>query len=577
MKKRNTAIFCPDLIKTQICQAVRRDLETSSQLYDVDQGFTAYLRQRQALEIDKKYISCLSDESHRELAYIKFMFVNHHMEEFSSGQILFPSKSHTMPQSRFDSWTNILIRARNLMGFVLTPFDEDEWFQGCKHGTGSSIGVSYKDTSLEAKSTWPITVTSEAATLLNRYLSFDATLKDAVEKFNEQNPIGSWYQIVESARATTVPKNSQIDRMIAVEPTANMFLQQGLMDMMYRRMKACGLDLELLPTQHKDKARLASITGKYSTIDWSSASDCMGIDLLAWLLPQRWFDCLNVVRSRSILIEDVPVRLSMFSTMGNAGTFPLETLVFWTLAQACRLEELCTLSSFPEWEDLLECSVFGDDCIVPTDISDLFIEVMESVGFICNRRKTFVTNEGFRESCGGDYLRGYDVRPFFLKEPHTKKLSSLEPWLYIIANRLIPKYMVCFGTRDYIYGRAFFQTWFSLFEKYKLKLKLVPPHFPDDSGLRINIDIQRLIACYPAVLSRVGVDEHGSYTFLYLHFQYRKGRRRVDALHYAVWLKNPGGERSPWWEKKEKGGYVVAKGRSGHWSLPRVHYPSRPI
>jgi len=333
------------------------------------------------------------------------------------------------------------------------------------------------------------------------------------------------------------------------------------------------LDLATLPTLHKERAKRASIDGREATIDWSSASDCVSIDLLRWLMPQQWFECCDSVRSTQILIEDSWVKLNMFSTMGNAVTFPLETLVFWTIAQACRLEYEQQMTCYPEWEDMLSCSVFGDDCIVPTDIAPLFIEMMESVGFICNNEKSFIDADGsFRESCGGDYLRGVDVRPFNLKGPHSDRLSALEPWLYIIANRLIPKYISCFGERDYIYDKELFKLLERLFREHKLVLKLVPPGYPDDSGLSVNDDIQRFIRCYPSFsLSRVGKDHHGSYTFRFNLFCYRKNRPRVEELHYATWLRRPGGERGPWWETKKIGGYVVAKGRSGHWSLPHLY------
>lgn len=570
--RKKAKIFKPDLIKTQICQEIRRDFSQPLHEYGMLEGSLEMLRSRQYEEIDKKYTSMSNrDESLRDLAFIKFMFVNEHMSNFGKEGLNLPTQDMVHPQSRYSERHNILLRARAILGFVLTPFLEDEWFQCAKHGTGSSIGVSFSDTSLEAKSSFPISVTKRARSLFDRYLDFDCQLKSAMLYHNNACPTGQKYDLVEASRATTVPKSNTIDRMIAVEPTGNMFLQQGLMEMMYTRMARCGLELEFLPTQHRRRAQMSSIHGLESTIDWTSASDCMSIELLRWLLPPLWFECCDSVRSDHILLEGSLVKLSMFSTMGNAVTFPLETLVFWSLAHACRLQMQGTLSCFPEWEDLLECSVFGDDCIVSSDLSDLFIEICESVGFLCNRSKTFTENTGFRESCGGDFFHGYDVRPFNLKGPTSAKLSSLEPWLYIVMNRIIPKYISCFGSRDYVYDRGFFKLMLRIFDEYKLQLKLVPHHFPDDSGLRWTKDVQRFIANYPFTLSRVGVDHHGSYTFRFCRFQYRQRTTRVEDLHYASWLKRPGGERSPWWSTRKVGGYVVAKGRSGHWSLPSVY------
>lgn len=567
--KAKAQIFEPDTVKTRLCQAIMRDLTSSSQLYEERQGATALLRQRQALELEKKYKTfSTNDDSTRTLAFIKFLMVNNHMSNYSLPGLDLPEGSYVKPQPHFPPRVNILLRARAIVSSVLSPFLEDEWFRLCKHGTGSSLGVSYQDTSLEAKSSWPITVSSRALPILKRYLEFDGQLNSALVHFNRSNPTRDWYKIENGSRATTVPKNDTIDRCIAVEPTANMFFQQGLMEMMYRRMERHGLDLTTLPTQHQERAKQSSVDGREATIDWSSASDCLSIDLLRWLIPPLWFECCNMVRSDTMNLDGSQICLNMFSTMGNAVTFPLETLVFWSFAHACRLEIQGRNTFFPEWEDRLVCSVFGDDCIVPTEVAELFIEMMETLGFKCNRKKTFVTPCGFRESCGGDFLHGNDVRPFNLKGPHNEKLSSLEPWLYVIANRIIPRYILCFGERDYVYGKAFFEEWFSLFEEYGLKLKLVPPHYPDDSGLSVNDDIQRLIRYNRGAISRVGVDTHGSHHFLFSRFQYRKNRQRYDWLHYNSWLKTPGGERGRWWEEKRIGGYVVAKGRSGHWSLP---------
>jgi hypothetical protein len=368
--------------------------------------------------------------------------------------------------------------------------------------------------------------------------------------------------------------------MIAVEPTGNMFLQQGLMEMMYDRMRKVFLNVETLPEHHQKRARAASITSKEATIDWSSASDCVSIDLLRWLLPPKWFDMCEQVRCPRMSLNGVFEDLNMFSTMGNAVTFPLETLVFWTMAHATRLQRLGTLSSFPEWKDLRKCSVFGDDCIVPTEDALSFIRVMERFGFIVNDEKSFYGNEGFRESCGGDYLHGIDVRPFKLKGPHNISISSLEPWLYTFANALLEKYILYFGELTYVYDKELFKSLFSIFRQYNIAIKLVPDDFPDDAGLKISSDICRFYSCYTMNLCDIAVNDHGLYTFRYCNFRYAVPQRaRVDDLHYAKWLKThvfrlgpPRPERkkvkNPKWITKRKGGYVVARGYTCQWYVP---------
>lgn len=619
--KKKAKIFSPDVIQTRICQAVRRDIALQTHVSGDSDDPLEMLRYRQATEIDKKYVSVTDlDSSREEKALKKFLSTNEHMSQFGIEGLNLPGKEMRYPQSRFSTQHNVLLRARAIMRSVLTPFDDDEWFHATKHGTGTSVGVSFMDTSLEAKSTLPLSVTLRAASILDDYLLFDRKLKSAIISFNDSSPFGEWYEIVSGSRAATVPKNSDINRMIAVEPTGNMFLQQGLMAMMYVRMKRVGLDLAILPTLHKERAKIASITSNEATIDWSSASDCVSIELLRWLLPPKWFECCDRVRSTSMSIDKESVALNMFSTMGNAVTFPLETLVFWTLAQATRLQSLNTLSHFPEWKDRHLCSVFGDDCIVPSSIALDFIQVMENVGFIVNEEKSFYGDERFRESCGGDYLRGYDVRPFFMKAPTSDRLSALEPWLYIIGNRLIPKYMSCFGKRNYVYDKDFWNAYFDLFRQYNLKLKVVPMDFPDDAGLKISFDLERFAANHGLadILAKPRVSEHGMVSFLFLRFNYQQNEKPFQDLRYCLWLKRhkqdyrPG----PWYwddeynsdikiqkkrqnkafrrftfrqnlqrckhlsmspevkplfrEERKRGGYVVARGYTVHWTVPQL-------
>lgn len=572
MKKRNRSkkIFTPSTIVATIAQALDRDLRVPTQVYGDKQRATVMLMDRQREEFTKKFSDPLNNENDLEtVTFIKFLLVNQHMRDFGEVELDLPTSDMLRPQSRYSKRHNILLRARALMHSVLTPFVDEEWFYHCKHSGGSSLGVPYSDTSLEAKSSFPITLTSGARHIFDDYLSHDAMLRDALLRFNKANPVSGRYLIVEGSRATTVPKSDSIRRMIAIEPTGNMFLQQGLMEMMYDRMRRVALDVELLPERHRRRAKRASITSEEATIDFSSASDCVAIELLRWLIPPKWFDCLNAVRSPYIIIDGEKCELNMFSTMGNAGTFPLETLVFWTLGHACRLQELRTLSSFPEWKDLKKVSVFGDDCIVPAYMAADFMSVCESVGFIVNKEKSFIDGGGFRESCGGDYLRGFDVRPYCVKAPTSVSINNVEPWLYIIFNSLYAKYKLCFGELMCMADMALWRCMIDLFGQYDISVKLVPDHFPDDSGLKMSQDIDRLDLYYPGLkLSKIGKSANNRYDFLFMRYNYRQTKRRFDYLHYAVWLKRPGGERSPWWIQRKRGGYVVARGQTSFWSIP---------
>jgi len=221
----------------------------------------------------KKYVSPHADSSTLDKpAFEKFKQVCDHMEA-----VKLPSlKGHTSCQRRtMTELESVLYRARSLIAGILGEFSEDDWFDRCKNSQGASIGVPYIDTTVEKKFTFPISMTCRVKKLMDRYLTYDREIKWAIDKFNGYSPFEAWYNIVSGSRATTVPKNAEINRMIAIEPTGNMFFQQGLMVLMYEKLANFGLDVRVLPEMHKLLARLASLDGRNATIDWSSASDCV--------------------------------------------------------------------------------------------------------------------------------------------------------------------------------------------------------------------------------------------------------------------------------------------------------------
>lgn len=216
--------------------------------------------------------------------------------------------------------------------------------------------------------------------------------------------------IVESSQGTTVPKSAVTDRFIATEPLFNTMAQQGISAMLDRYLVAWGIDLRD-QSLNRQLAKMASDLGfhpkSWSTIDLSSASDTVTEPLVRYLLPRGWYRLLNAARTRLCTIEGEGVAdYSSFSTMGNAFTFPLQCLVFCALTRAAMKLSGC-------WGGLYR--VYGDDIIAPLGSTLLLVEALRFCGFSVNTDKSFITGF-FRESCGGDYLAGEDVRPVFLDE-----------------------------------------------------------------------------------------------------------------------------------------------------------------
>lgn len=569
LKGKNLA-FNADNIVTLMHQHLLRDLSDSTLLYGFDNDGGNFAINSWGRDFAKKYapMNDVKDKERLDSAtYSKFLAINEHMSNYRDLQ--FPTDRRIFSHHTFRE--KVLLRARSLMHFILTPFDEEELYLSCRNSGGSSLGVPFIDTSQERKFTFPITMTKAVVPYYESHMRYDGSLSAAIKDFNGRHPLGEIFDVVEASRATTVPKSNKINRMIAIEPTGNMFFQQGLMKMIYKRMKYVGLDVAILPDTHKDLAWKASIDASLATIDFSSASDCVSIELLKYLLPETWFDVAEDFRASHMTIQGHDVELQMFSTMGNAVTFPLESLLFYTLAIATHHTKTTSSNTlFPDWELLSACSVFGDDCIIPTESAQPFMDVCTTVGLLVNFEKSFYKDEGFRESCGGDYYRGMDVRPYFIKRPTSQSKSALEPWLNIVLNSVLKKYKQYFGPLSYLYDKSLLRYIFWLYRENNLSLRAVPPDYPSDSGVFISHDIKRVRRHYKVRLHPVSVDEHGTRRFTYLKFRYRISVNVNDPIRYALKLRNfshtDEAERLLFTQKRRLGGYVVAKGLSGHWS-----------
>jgi hypothetical protein len=224
---------------------------------------------------------------------------------------------------------------------------------------------------------------------------------------------GETIDIVRGNRFTTVPKDCTKFRGICIEPSVNLFYQLAFGQAMKDRMKSAGLNLKTAPDLHKLVACESSISGKYATIDLSQASDNLASGLVKLVLPPMWYEPLSDLRSPYTEIVQAGVTqnvlLEKFSSMGNGYTFELETVIFMAICRAVYLVR----GHKPWMSKNVFC--FGDDIIVKTELAQDVIAALRFFGFSPNTKKTFVDGP-FRESCGGDYYGGVDVRPYFQKE-----------------------------------------------------------------------------------------------------------------------------------------------------------------
>lgn len=222
------------------------------------------------------------------------------------------------------------------------------------------------------------------------------------------------------SRLISVPKNAIKRRIIAPETLSQQYFQQQLMIGLYRHIDRF---LPWIPLRDQSKnrqlAKEGSISGYYSTVDLSAASDSVSVALV-----QRMFRDTSILplmeacRSRHTIVvvdgTEYTIPMSMYATMGSAICFPLECIVFSALC-----EYTARVIGHKQ-----KYSVYGDDIVFPSQHVDVLIQHLRQCGFIVNDDKSFTSADPllFRESCGGEYLRGEDVTPLRI----SRRLRPLE-------------------------------------------------------------------------------------------------------------------------------------------------------
>jgi len=219
-------------------------------------------------------------------------------------------------------------------------------------------------------------------------------------------------------RVVSVPKTAKTARIIAIEPTAMQFAQQGLMAPLVEALESSRLTGPLIgftdQVPNQDMAREGSLTRELATLDLSEASDRVStlhvVDLLStWPALSRY---AMACRSTKADVPDHGVQhLTKFASMGSALTFPIEAMLFLSIVVA----SIALASGSHLTRGFIQrlhgkVRVYGDDIIVPAEYAGSVITALESFGLKVNSGKSFWTGL-FRESCGGDYYNGQDVTP----------------------------------------------------------------------------------------------------------------------------------------------------------------------
>lgn len=235
-------------------------------------------------------------------------------------------------------------------------------------------------------------------------------------------PRDSWDMVdveITSALLCFVPKNAKTHRTVTVEPGINVMLQLGYGGYIARRLAAFGVDISD-QTPNQRAAREGSMSGALATLDLSSASDTVARELVFLMLPLDWACALDRACTRKVETPAGVLYQRKFSAMGNGFTFALETLIFYAIASCASNHDPRVLA-------------YGDDIVVPTEHVYGTVEALTALGFVVNEKKSYwhESQGPFRESCGKDYYRGFDVRPYY-----QKKLVSAQS-LFVLHNHYV--------------------------------------------------------------------------------------------------------------------------------------------
>lgn len=298
-----------------------------------------------------------------------------------------------------------------------------------------------------------------------RGLSVDKVIPDPVE-WRSANKISG-----DVARQRFVPKDVKKSRTICMEPNSFMFFQQGVMhalvETLRRTIAARFINIED-QSRNRELARYGSWSGDIDTIDLSSASDSVSIELVRRIFPRKLLYYLLATRTSKVLTPSgETLRVKKFAPMGSALCFPVQCIVFTSVVILAAMQHRMGLlpgESIPKGmvryldvdtfvEGLSKgrgafalsvdhtlrggqykpAAVYGDDICVDSRLTQHVIHLLNSLGFEVNETKSFRGSQAFRESCGGYYFNGEDVTPLFYRVESSKRELTPECVASMIA------------------------------------------------------------------------------------------------------------------------------------------------
>lgn len=432
--------FKPDVLKHEL----QKDL---SKIQSTDQ--IAYFR-ADALtrNILKKYTTPGQDALLHSAAISSFEERNRNL-----------TNKFSVPDDRlalFSLWRDALYECFFTGEFQSNVLTLDSCLANAKAGPGASRGTKHTNF-LDKMFNSKLTYTKECL-----YLHYQHGLSERWQAAESLRNATFSSSIVSGSSLQTVPKDVGKRRCICTEPILNMFYQLGAKHVINTQLrKIYRLDISTQSHVNKKLARLGSLNGSNSTLDLKDASDMIHNDLVKQLLHPLVYSTLDLIRSENYTVDGRDEVFNMVSSMGNGFTFSLMTLLLTSLLDVFLRTKRTRYVSGRD-------GVFGDDIILPSKYATEFCNVLSDFGFVVNLDKSFITGP-FRESCGGDFYEGHNVRSIYIKEINN------ETSIYSAFNRL--------HYWSIMYGIPIPSA--LLYLKGLVVLRPIPLHEAEDSGFRM--------------------------------------------------------------------------------------------
>jgi hypothetical protein len=421
----------------------------------------------------------------------------------------------------------VLQRARLIAKRILGEFPGDEVVNNVRFGRKSSIGcplsLAYLDEKLSNADAFTGTAETSAF-FMNQVLPGDHILQKILASHDfvalkDQMNIG-YLNLV------SVPKTWESYRMITPLTLLGLFYSYGIGRIVTCLLAKHGLNIAKLQQKHAELVEEFSRSLKHATADVKGGSDNYTSALLNRVLPRPWYVALRKTFVRTIHLDGGERSLATESIlpMGNGATFPIETLVFYCLIKA--IGELTNTKGI--------YSVYGDDLIYPSRIHQYVAAVFPQLHIELNLSKTFVKYP-FRESCGSDFYRGQDVRPYFLKgESQMLTRVRYEAFLYKVYNGLTRRW-------SELEIPSTLRWLLSELAMVSHTIYRVPPTYPDYSGIKVS-SWTEIPLCYNNLsYSKIHLMHYdGSRWFTFRFLQETPQKRLVRSIEPYYWLSLQG-------------------------------------